>query len=444
MIEALSRNVFYPLWDLKDRSGRLDEHRRLAASQWWSADRLTALQLDRLRQAVAYAFTNCAYYRDTWKAPPLLDSAQDLQRIPLLSKQAVRDNIDAIRSDAYPVASLIPAKTGGSTGRALDLYFDARCQEWRNAAALRSDGWAGWRPGMLVAALWGTPPVPQTVKEKIRNALHDRMFYLDTMRLDDSTMRGFAQEMNRRRARALFGHAHSLFVFARFLDTQRVSVTPLAGIIATSMMLLESERKVIEQVFGCPVTNRYGCEEVGLIACECERHNGLHVNAEHVFVEILRADGTPAAPAEEGQIVVTDLVNKGMPLIRYAIEDMGVWADRVCECGRQLPLIERLVGRVADFLKRRDGSLVAGVSLVEKTVTAIPGIDQLQLVQTTLTRFDANLVPAASFTEESSAALRQVLQEVFGADVQVQIHVMERIPQERNSKYRFAICKVET
>lgn len=444
MIEALSRNVFYPLWDLKDRSGRLDEHRRLAASQWWSADRLRALQLDRLRQAVAYAFTNCAYYRDTWKAPPLLDSAQDLQRIPLLSKQAVRDNIDAIRSDAYPVASLITAKTGGSTGRALDLYFDARCQEWRNAAALRSDGWAGWRPGMLVAALWGTPPVPQTVKEKIRNALHDRMFYLDTMRLDDSTMRGFAQEMNRRRARALFGHAHSLFVFARFLDTHRVSVTPLAGIIATSMMLLESERKVIEQVFGCPVTNRYGCEEVGLIACECERHNGLHVNAEHVFVEILRADGTPAAPAEEGQIVVTDLVNKGMPLIRYAIEDMGVWADRVCECGRQLPLIERLVGRVADFLKRRDGSLVAGVSLVEKTVTAIPGIDQLQLVQTTLTRFDANLVPAASFTEESSAALRQVLQEVFGADVQVQIHVMERIPQERNSKYRFAICKVET
>ena len=100
MIEALSRNVFYPLWDLKDCSGRLDEHRRLAASQWWSADRLRALQLDRLRQAVAYAFTNCAYYRDTWKAPPLLDSVQDFHRIPLLSKPAVRDNIDA-RSEEH-------------------------------------------------------------------------------------------------------------------------------------------------------------------------------------------------------------------------------------------------------------------------------------------------------------------------------------------------------
>jgi Coenzyme F390 synthetase len=146
-------------------------------------------------------------------------------------------------------------------------------------------------------------------------------------------------------------------------------------------MLLENERKVIESVFGAPVTNRYGCEEVGLIASECEIHQGLHLNAEHVLVEFIREDGAPAAPGEEGSIVLTDFMNRGMPLIRYAVGDMGVPSDRKCECGRGLPLMERLTGRTADSLKRRDGSRVAGISLVEKTLTAFPGIGQLQIIQ---------------------------------------------------------------
>jgi phenylacetate-CoA ligase len=442
MLEILSRNVFYPLWDWKDRSSRLREYSRLDASQWWPSDRLQALQLERVREAVSYAFAHCPYYREAWGRLPRIDSLADLAQIPLLPKQAVRERLHEIRSDEYALTSLVAAKTGGSTGRALDLYFDVRCQEWRNAAALRSDGWAGWRPGMLLAALWGTPSLPTTLKERIRNALHDRVFFLDTMKLNDDSMGAFARELTRREPGALFGHAHSLFVFARFIEEHGLAVPQLQAIIATSMMLLESERVVISRVFRCPVTNRYGCEEVGLIACECEKHSGLHVNAEHVHVEILRADGAPAEPGEEGQIVVTDLINKGMPLIRYAIEDMACWSNRSCECGRALPLIERIVGRVADFLRRRDGSLVAGVSLVEKTVTAIPGLEQLQIVQAEMTRFELNLVASDGFDETSQSRLRTVLHDVFGNDVEVQLNRMARIPQERNSKYRFAICKV--
>ena len=133
--------------------------------------------------------------------------------------------------------------------------------------------------------------------------------------------------------------------------------------------------------FGCKVNDRYGSEEVALIACECEQHQGMHLNIEHLFIEFLRPDGTDAQAGEEGAIVITDLLNRGMPFIRYRIEDVGVPSDRTCSCGRGLPLMERVTGRVADYLKRRDGSLVAGVSLVERTLTAIPGIEQLQVVQ---------------------------------------------------------------
>jgi phenylacetate-CoA ligase len=181
---------------------------------------------------------------------------------------------------------------------------------------------------------------------------------------------------------------------------------------------------------------------VGVIACECERHEGLHLNMDHVCVEFLREDGTEAKPGDEADIVVTDLVNRGMPLIRYRVEDRGVPTDRVCSCGRGLPLMERVTGRQADFLKRPDGSLVAGVSLVERTLTAIPGIEQMQLVQDDLHRVCARVIKDNAFTEESAHRLRNELQTTFGSDVHVDLQYVSSLDQTRSGKYRFAICNV--
>jgi len=179
-----------------------------------------------------------------------------------------------------------------------------------------------------------------------------------------------------------------------------------------------------------------------LIASECEIHRGMHMNAEHVVVEFLRDDNSWAEPGEEGRIVVTDLVNHGMPLIRYVVGDLGVPSGGVCPCGRGLPLMEGLTGRSADFLRRRDGALVAGVSLVEKTLTAIDGIEQLQIVQNGLDEFVLNVVPAAGYDTASENALCGVMHDVFGADARIRVAKVERLSQERNSKYRFAICRV--
>lgn len=441
---ALLGRLVYNLWDIKDRSGRLAEYRALTRSQWWPAAQVDALQLERLNSMLDYAFRHSAFYQGAWNSAPQFERLGDLATLPLTRKADVRSRRDALVSDQYSCDELVTAKTGGSTGAALELYFDVVCQEKRNAASMRSDEWSGWRPGMLVAALWGTPPVPQTLKEKLRNALHDRVFYLDTMSLDDRSMREFASQIGQRRPGGLFGHAHSLFVFAAFVEKSGIRLPPFMSIVATSMMLLETERVVIERVFRCRVSNRYGCEEVGLIASECGHPGGMHINSEHVIVEIVRNDGSPVAPGEQGQIVVTDLLNHGMPLVRYAIEDVASWSAVPCTCGRTSPRLERLVGRVADFLVRRDGALVAGVSLVEKTLTAIPGVDQLQIVQTRIDQFELNCVPSGAYRESSEQALKDALIDAFGAGIETRINLMDRIPQEKNSKYRFAICRVNT
>lgn len=442
MFQALCQYITYPLWDLWDGTGRLRELRSLQRSQRWTLPQLQALQLERLKSMVAYAHRHCSFYREHWGSQPLIERLEDVCKLPLVRKADISAHGDGFISSQFSRDALVAAKTGGSTGVALHVYFDETCQKMRNAAAMRTDGWAGWRPGMQIGALWGTPPIPTTLKEKVRNALHDRLFYLDTMRLDAGSMGQFATEMRRRRPEMLFGHAHSLYVVAKFLRDSGQQVPAVTGIVATSMMLLENERRVIQEVFGCAVTNRYGCEEVGLIASECEVHRGLHLNAEHVLVEFVDDAGNPVPAGQEGNIVVTDLMNRGMPLIRYQLGDVGVPSARVCECGRALPLMERLTGRTADFLRRRDGALVAGISLVEKTLTAIPGIEQLQIVQNRLDEFVLNLVAAPDYAESSGMQLQQVILDVFGSDVRVELRLVERLAQERNSKYRFSICHV--
>jgi phenylacetate-CoA ligase len=445
VMSSLSRHVFHPLWDLKDGSRRLKVLRELERSQWLPQETLRARQRERLQHILAYAAAHCPYYERLFRQsrfdPAHFEEAA-FARLPLLTKSLIRSSTDELLSRQFTRAQLGEHKTGGSTGVALTTYFDRDWLEIRTADALRSDQWAGAFHGMKVAALWGNPPLARSAKERLRRLLIDRFVFLDTIDLNQRSLGEFVSAWRRERPEVLFGHSHSLYMLARYLREEQITDLRPRGIVSTSMMLVAHERSLIEQVFGCQVTDRYGCEEVGLIACECERHEGMHLDIEHLYIEFLREDGSAAAAGEEGAIVLTDLYNRGMPFIRYRIEDVGVWTQRCCSCGRGLPLMERVTGRVADYLKRRDGSLVAGVSLVERTLTAIAGIEQLQIVQPSRDEIVLNVVRATDFTAASEAALLAELHGVFGEGITFRTQFLERMPQERSGKYRFAICQV--
>jgi phenylacetate-CoA ligase len=444
-MSALSRHVFHPFWDLKDGSQRLRALRALRRTQWLPLEELRRRQRSRLDGIVRYAALHSPYYRELFSAQGFDSEHFELASfaaLPLMTKAIIRSCTDSMLSRQFERGALGHHKTGGSTGVALTTYFDRDWLEIRTADALRSDEWAGARHGMKVAALWGNPPVARSAKERLRRLLIDRFVYLDTIDLNERSIEAFLVAWRRERPEVLFGHSHSLYVLARYLVEREVRDLRPQGIVSTSMMLLAHERRMIEEAFACKVTDRYGSEEVGLIACECERHEGFHLNIEHLYIEFLRADGSAAAPGEEGTIVITDLLNRGMPLLRYRIEDVGVPSTRQCPCGRGLPLMERVTGRVADYLKRRDGSLVAGVSLVERTLTAIPGIEQLQIVQPAADHIVLNIVRARDFGEDTERALLREFHSVFGEGIKFQPQYVAHIAQERSGKYRFSICRI--
>jgi len=438
--------IVEPAWDLYERSVRLRTYERLVLDQFDTPAALARRRAERLGRIVRHAASTSPFHRRRFAEagidPEGVRTIGDLARLPLLTKAEVRAHGDEIISDLHDRGALVPAKTGGSTGMALEVFCDERGVQRRNGAALLADTWSGWRLGQPVAAVWGNPEAPVGWRARLRAAAKDRVIYLDTMRLDEAAVRDFVAAWRRLRPGLLYGHAHSIFLLAEMVETMGLDLRP-GAIVATSMMLLQPEREVIERVLRRPVTNRYGCEEVSLIACECERHEGLHVNAEHVAVEVLRDDGTPCAPGEDGRLVITEFVNFGMPMIRYEVGDRGVLHDAPCPCGRPHPLLRAVTGRVADYLRAADGSRVAGISLIENTLTRHPGIGQLQVVQEEVSRLVVNLVRAEGWREETADRLAASFRSALGDGLAVELRYVDRIPREPNGKYRFSICRVD-
>jgi phenylacetate-CoA ligase len=442
----LNRTVIGPLWACWERSPYLRHYRALVRTQYDAPEVIRDRQWHAVSSLVRHAGATVPFYRDRFARagiiPERLRSFEDFQSLPVLTKDDIRAAGDTLLSDSYDRSRLLRKTTSGSTGVSLAVFVDEASSQWKRACTLRSDEWSGWRFGEPVARVWGNPDyLRRGWRGRLRNAVLDRARYLDTLGMEEADLERFAASLRRRPASLIFGHAHSVYLFADYVGQRGLGGIRPRGVITTAMVLHGWQRRRIEEVFHCPVTNRYGCEEVSLIACECARHDGLHVNADGVHVEILR-DGKPAAPGESGSVVVTDLTNRAMPLLRYQVGDVAALAGRRCPCGRGLHLLERLDGREADYVVTAEGELISGISLTENFALQVPGLAQLQVVQETIGHFLFRIVRGPDFGPASLARLRELVTERFGAAATFACDFVARIPQEPSGKYRFCVSRV--
>ena len=357
MYANVVRNLLYPL-DLM-RSGELARRRyfrELISTQYLSRDDMAALQLRRVQALVTHAWHTCPFYRRVLDKAGVIPSdirtLADMKHIPVLAKRDIQESRDEMASSAVNRSSLQPNQTGGSTGEPVSFFVTRDGYARRAAATLRHNGWAGWQIGNKVAALWGAPQdrAANTPKQWIRNKLIDRMLLLDTANLSPEVFRSFDRQLKTFRPDHILAYAKSMALFCEFLQRERITPFQPRSIVTSAEMLSDRDRQLIEATFGCRVYNRYGCREVSVIASDCEHHTGMHVCAEHLLVEIEPWDGLPAGPGNSGRVLITDLTNYGMPLIRYRIGDIATMDDRTCPCGRGLPLLTDISGRITDFL----------------------------------------------------------------------------------------------
>ena len=440
MLTALNRHLVQPLAARKAGSQHLRYLKYLERTQFDAPEVIRLRQLARLKQTLRHAYETVPFYRRAWDEagvhPTDVRSLDDLRSFPVLTKADIRAHEFDLLSTAFDVRTLLVKRTSGSTGVPLTVRIDEAGKQWKYACTLRSDEWSGWRRGERVAKVWGNPEYLHAGwRGKLRNRFLDRAVHLDTLRLNADKIAAFVSSLRRHRPGLLFGHAHSLYLVAdQLLQAGATDIRP-HGIISTAMPLHSWQRRTIERVFGVAVTDRYGCEEVSLIASECEVHQGLHINADSVHVEV-------EGGGSSGNILVTDLTNHAMPLIRYRTGDVVELAHGDCPCGRGLPRLAKVMGRDADYVVTPSGDLISGISLTENFAMHIPGAAQVQIIQETLALIRIRLVPGAEFSPQSRHAVAKLVRDTFGDGVRHELELVDAIPQEASGKYRFCVSKV--
>ncbi len=449
-IEAVSRFAVLPLWRIKN-SGKdalyLADVRR---TQYLPCDELHARQSARLKALLIHAGTKCPFYARRFAeasfSPYSVEGVDELSRIPMLTKQDIQTHFDQLKAEDDAQDDPIVNQTGGSTGSPLRFLMSRDSCYHRIANTIRHDSWAGLEPYHRAASLWGHRrdlSAPRSAMDRIRGSLISRRIVLDASSITSSALNSFVQRLNQSRPRCYVAYANVMYLLARFIRESPIRKYHRPNSIITSAEFLSDEQRVlIEEVFGCKVFNRYGCREFSVIASECEEHDGMHMAAETQIVEVVR-NGQVCKPGEIGQLVITDLYNYAMPFIRYAIGDVGMLVDGPCACGRTLPRMRIVGGRVTDFLVTPDGTAVSGAAMTIYFVARIPGIRQAQIVQKELDYIVLRLVLDDAFGPESNRLTAEAVERFFGPKMRFDIEHVSMIPTEASGKYRFSVSEID-
>jgi phenylacetate-CoA ligase len=414
-----------------------------------SPDEVARQQQLKLAQLLQHAYRTVPYYREAWTAlgftPTSATTAAELVALPLLSKDVIQRERARLTSQAFATDQLDPDCTSGTTGSRTAFYRDRGCRVARVGRQWGILEYCGYRPGDRRGLIWGVAAdlsprnAAQTLKARFRRfARANESIYCRVMSRDD--MLDYHRRLRRFRPAVLYGYPNAVEQFARFIQRERLAPIEVRRIFCTAEQLREHQRTLFQEVFGAEVFNLYCSREHGCAGFECRRHRGLHIDAGSVLVEILK-NGQPAQPGESGEIVITDLLNFGMPLIRYATGDLATRAIAPCDCGCPLPFIAGFDGRQSDILYRPDGSVVAGV-LLSHLFMDLPSITLAQFVQEERASLDIYLVSEDGGSSHLHDAVIQETRPVMGPDVDIRVHFVADIPRNpRSGKFQQVISK---
>lgn len=434
-------------WMISTNAARYLEE--LRCTQWLSREQVQRLQLRRLRRLLQHAYEHVGYYRELFETAGLepgdIRTLEELRQLPPLTKQTLRDNLYFdLLSDNHSKRKIQKIVTSGSTGEPLALFADRFQLDMRWANTWRNVEWTGYRFPDRQVRLWHSTiglKRSQALKERVDAVLSRRKF-VSVFSLDDQALRRYIEYVRRHRPALLDGYAEAFNVVAHVLAREGIDGLRAGAIISSAQTLPPETRALIERQFGCPVFDKYGAREFSGIAHECAAHAGYHVNAESYVVEIVR-DGRAAREGEVGEVLVTDLNNRCVPLIRYQLADLAVATNRSCACGRGLPLIERVIGRTQSVVLGSNGRYVPATFFAHFFKDYEYAVARYQIVQEAGDQLHVRIIRKSRFTKDTEADIRRGLAQVLGEDMRIEFEQVERLPLGRSGKAQTCLCKIE-
>lgn len=407
-------------------------------TEW--ADYQNRMVKDLLKTAVDHV----SYYRNRWSLSEKKAAlAGQLQDLPLLEKDPLRENPKAfLREDVRPGKELI-FHTSGSTGTPIACYFTV--SELRETLALRevrSAGWAGVSFKMPRATFSGriVEPDPNSNGPFYRFNAVEKQVYFSAFHLRPDTAHRYVEALKKHRVEWLTGYAVSYYLLAKFILEKQIEVPPLKAVITTSEKVTPQMRQVMEQAYGCHVFEEYSTVENVIFASE-DRHGRLLCSPDVAVVEILRPDGTACDPGEIGEVVATCISYSYQSLIRYRLGDLAAWQTDSAPESLPMPILKEVTGRIEDVVIAPDGRQMVrfhGIFIDQ------PHVMEGQIIQEELDLIRCKVVTTPDFNQTDIDEIIQRIQQRLTDRVRVIVEPVEHIPRTKSGKFKAVISKLNT
>lgn len=401
--------------------------------------------LEKLNSVINYCYEYVPYYTDLFNKSSLekknskivLNKFSDLEKIPVLTKKIINENFDDLTSIKIDVSELTKNSSGGSTGTKAVFYQDRNHRFTHSTtflAFLRLYGVRYWQRKHLL--IWGNQQ--DLGNDTLPDNVYSHLLFNDSVVLNANNLGEFELKkctdiLKKIKFDYIRGYSQGILILAKYIIENNIKIKKQKIIISTATQLSKEMKKEIYKAFGCKIVDFYGSREVGAIGYY-ESNNALRIFNNMNYVEIDDKENSGA-----GELLITNLSNKGMPLIRYNIGDVGV----ISNTEKKLPLyILKLNGRVADIFYTIDNKKIDGTFLTT-TLNEFDCIEQFQIIQEKIDLIKIRYVPNSKINQHFFDKLIFKFNKIFGVQCRISFVKENNIPPSKSGKFLYVICNLD-
>lgn len=417
--------------------------------EFYTAEQWEEYNNSKLQQLLLHALSTVPFYKKIFADYGITEkdiasfTIHDLHRLPILDKETYR------RHGQTTMMSNLHDKDGaffpssGSTGTPTQTWYSKKMHQTYFAIfEARVNYWAGL-DYRVPRGTFGPRRIvmdPNSTGPFYRYNFVEKQTYFSAFHLSAKNIHNYVEGLIKHNAEYLTGYCMSNYIMARFIEESGLEAPKLKAILTSSEKLTLEMRDTFRRVYQCETFDSYNGVEACNLISECEYHN-LHIVPDVGYTELIKEDGTPCQPGETGHVIATGFINFDQPLIRYRMGDLLTLSkNQTCQCGRSMPVVEEIVGRIMDTVITEDGREMVSFYRVFSNNTSIM---ESQVVQHTLTKFDINLVVNKVMPEHEKEDLLTKLRSQLGDHAEVTLNFLDTIPRGANGKFKSVISHIK-
>jgi len=423
-----------PIMDLIMGTRIFYYYRLIKKMNCWSVDKIQQWQNERFKELIAHFYENSSYFRQVLEekdlTPADFTTLVDINKLPAINKDIIQKNYDRIVPVNIRQIRHKYASTGGSTGNPLRFLIDYN--SWSYTTAIKIYFWQkiGYLYGDRYIAL-GSSSLFQTNKKSQKHTLY---FFLKSgiplngMNMSDEKIIEYIEILRSKKVRYIYGYASAIYLLARFVNKNNIKLD-IRGCFPTSEILADIYRIEIEKAFNCPVLDGYGARDGGITAWEI--HRGCFHVAHNSYAETIQI-----STENSGQLLVTDLLNKAFPFIRYEIGDETVLANQ-SSCSYNGQILTRILGRVSNVIRLENGRVITGpgFTILFKDLNVIA----YRTSQINGKKIKLEIQPSDKYSKEEEKIILDTFHKHAGDDCEIELVYVDTFKISSSGKRMFFI-----